>query len=69
MEYAVTMLDIHEERIFVYMDGQEEICKMEFDDEVKAKEGTLVVIVRIKASGKTFTETMETWDYISVPKE
>lgn len=69
VEYAVTMLDIHEERIFVYTDGQEEICKMEFDDEVKAKDGTLGVIVRIKASGKTFTETMETWDYISVPKE
>lgn len=42
---------------------------MEFDDEVKAKDGTLVVIVRTKAKGKTFTETMETWDYISVPKE
>lgn len=69
VEYAVTMLDIHEEKIFVYTDGQEEICKMEFDDEVKAKDGTLVVIVRTKAKGKTFTETMETWDYISVPKE
>ena len=34
-------------KIFVYTDGQEEICKMEFDDEVKAKDGTLVVIVRI----------------------
>lgn len=69
MEYAVTKLDICKEKKFVYSDGQEEICKMEFDDEVKAKNGTLVVIVRAKATGKMFTETMETWDDIPVSGE
>lgn len=65
-EYAVAVFEIHERRNFIFEDGRKEICKMKFDDEAKAKDGTQVVLIRLNVTGEIFTEMMKTWDAITL---
>ena len=64
LEYTNVILDVGEETKFLCSDGHTEIWEMEFDDDIKIKDGEEAVVIYSPSTHEMFTEQKEVMNKI-----
>ena len=64
LEYTNVILDVGEETKFLCSDGHTEIWEMEFDDDIKIKDGEEAVVIYSTSTHEMFTEQKEVMNKI-----
>ena len=64
LEYTNVVLDVGEETKFLCSDGHTEIWEMEFDDDIKIKDGEEAVVIYSPSTHEMFTEQKEVMNKI-----
>ena len=56
LEYTTVVAEIGKEKRFLCSDGHEEVWRMEYDDDMKVKEGQEAVVIYVPSTGEMITE-------------